>query len=126
MLGAVLRLEPDWNALPAETSPRISTLARRCLEKEPKQRVHDVADVRLAMAGGFETTTSASAESEVSTPAQIWQRPAVGLGVVAGRRPHHGPRGLERHAPDPARPPGLGEETYVGFSNGAALVTKPS
>ena len=83
VLGAVLRLEPDWDLLPADTPPRIRTLVQRCLEKEPKQRVHDVADVRLAMAGGFETTVSASAESELSTPPQTWQRPGVGLGIVA-------------------------------------------
>ena len=83
VLGAVLRLEPDWDALPAETPPRISTLVRRCLEKEPKQRVHDVADVRLAMAGGFETTASAPPESPVSTPLRIWQRPVAVIGIVA-------------------------------------------
>ena len=58
-LGAVLRLEPDWDTLPGDTPPRLSTLLRRCLEKEPKQRVHDVADVRLAMEGAFETTVTA-------------------------------------------------------------------
>ena len=52
-LGAVLRLEPDWDTLPSDTPPRLSTLLRRCLEKEPKERIHDVADVRLAMAGGL-------------------------------------------------------------------------
>ncbi len=67
-LGAVLQLAPAWDALPDDTPPRVSTLLRRCLEKEPKQRVHDVADVRLALEGGFETTVSTSAEPTVTTP----------------------------------------------------------
>ena len=30
-LGGVLRLEPDWERLPDDTPPRVSTLLRRCL-----------------------------------------------------------------------------------------------
>ena len=57
-----------------------------CLQKEPKRRVHDVADVRLAMEGVFETGESHTAES--AAVAQPWWRRAVpfaaglGLGVV--------------------------------------------
>ena len=92
VLGAVLRLDPDWNALPAETPPRISTLARRCLEKEPKQRVHDVADVRLAMEGAFETRVPQPDNASVAPRLRVWQRPvpvvltvlaALGLGAFA-------------------------------------------
>ena len=86
-LGAVLRLEPDWNTLPTDTPPRLSTLLRRCLEKEPKERVHDVADVRLAMAGGFESSVSAPSDSVVTPQLQVWQRPVpaaiAALGLVA-------------------------------------------
>ena len=54
VLGAVLRLEPDWDAISIDTPPRIRALLRRCLEKEPRQRVQAVGDVRLAIDGGFE------------------------------------------------------------------------
>ena len=81
VLGAVLRLEPDWDGLPDDTPPRVSTLLRRCVEKEPKERVHDVADVRLAMAGAFETTGSATSESIPAPMLRIWQRP-VGFAVA--------------------------------------------
>ena len=57
-LALVLKFEPDWDALPSNLSQVLATYLRRCLEKEPKQRVHDVADVRLAMEGAFETTLS--------------------------------------------------------------------
>ena len=69
-LARVIEREPDWDALPSNLSPVLATYLRRCLEKEPKQRVHDIADVRLAMEGAFETTVdSVSAESAASTSA---------------------------------------------------------
>ena len=81
-LGAVLQLAPDWDALPDDTPPRLTTLLRRCLEKEPKQRVHDVADVRLAMEGAFETTGASLSEPRVAPTLQMWQRPIPAV-VVA-------------------------------------------
>ena len=38
-LAAVLRAEPDWNALPAEAAFPVRTLLRGCLEKDPRQRI---------------------------------------------------------------------------------------
>ena len=46
-LAAVLRAEPDWGALPTEAGARLRDLLRRCLAKDPKQRLHAVADARL-------------------------------------------------------------------------------
>ena len=46
-LAAVLRGEPDWNTLPADTPPAIRRMLRRCLEKDPTRRLHDVADARI-------------------------------------------------------------------------------
>jgi len=46
-LAAILHHAVDWAALP-ETTPRgIRRLLERCLEKEPKQRLHDIGDARL-------------------------------------------------------------------------------
>jgi serine/threonine-protein kinase len=42
-LAAVLRTEPDWNALPAEAAFPVRTLLRGCLEKDPRQRVGDIS-----------------------------------------------------------------------------------
>ena len=65
VLGSVLRLDPDWDALPDDTPPHLTAYLKRCLEKEPKQRVHDIADVRLAMEGAFETPVAAQTEPAV-------------------------------------------------------------
>ena len=55
-LARVIEREPDWEALPDALSPVLTAYLRQCLEKEPKQRVHDIADVRLALDGAFDTT----------------------------------------------------------------------
>ena len=53
-LAKVIRAEPDWRALPATTPSALRSCLRRCLQKDLAQRIHDVADVRLAMEGAFE------------------------------------------------------------------------
>jgi Tol biopolymer transport system component len=47
ILAEVLRAEPDWDRLPAETPPGIRRLLRRCLQKNRRHRLHDIADARL-------------------------------------------------------------------------------
>jgi serine/threonine protein kinase len=42
-LAALLKEEPRWEDVP----PRMRPLLRRCLEKDPRKRLHDIADARL-------------------------------------------------------------------------------
>ena len=46
-LAKILEREPDWRALPESTPQRVQDLVRRCLRKDPKQRLHAVADARI-------------------------------------------------------------------------------
>ena len=46
-LAAVLRAEPDWGALPAETPSAIRRLLRRALTKDRRERLGDIGDARL-------------------------------------------------------------------------------
>ncbi len=46
-LALILKGEPAWDALPANTPTNIRTLLRRCLHKNPKNRMHDIADARI-------------------------------------------------------------------------------
>jgi serine/threonine protein kinase len=48
-LAAVIRDEPDWKRVPATTPSSIVTLVRRCLIKDPKQRLRDMGDGRVAI-----------------------------------------------------------------------------
>ncbi len=47
VLASVVTREPDWDALPAATPPRIVALLRRCLRKEPRDRLRDIGDARI-------------------------------------------------------------------------------
>jgi serine/threonine-protein kinase len=46
-LATVLKSDPDWTKLPAETPPSIRRLLRRCIEKNPKLRLRDAASAAL-------------------------------------------------------------------------------
>ncbi len=48
-LAAILERQPDWEALPASTPPLAQSLLRRCLEKDSRRRLHDVADARIEL-----------------------------------------------------------------------------
>ena len=48
-LAGVLKTEIDWKELPATTPKSIRTLLRRCLERNPKSRLHDIADARIVI-----------------------------------------------------------------------------
>jgi serine/threonine protein kinase/tetratricopeptide (TPR) repeat protein len=43
-LARIIEREPDWKALPNETPGNIRALLRRCLEKNPDQRLGNIAD----------------------------------------------------------------------------------
>jgi len=48
-LAAVIRAEPEWSRLPAETPPAIRNLLARCLKKDPKQRLRDIGEARIVI-----------------------------------------------------------------------------
>jgi len=48
-LAAVLRQDIDLHALPAGTPAGIVRLLSRCLDRDPKNRLHDIADARLEL-----------------------------------------------------------------------------
>ena len=61
IIAAVLRQDPDWNALPADTPPAIRELLRRCLEKDVRKRQRDIGDVRLEIESAIAAPTSSAA-----------------------------------------------------------------
>jgi hypothetical protein len=78
---AIMRDEPDWTRLPTTLPPALGTYIRRCLHKNPTQRIGDVQDVRLALEGAFET--AAPVDVVDATPARATASWAGRLGWVA-------------------------------------------
>ena len=60
-LVTVLEREPDWTLLPDETPAAIARLLKRCLQKDPDDRLHDIGDARLEIR---EAATSARVRTE--------------------------------------------------------------
>ena len=54
-LARVIDREPSWEPVPETVPPALSGYLRRCLEKDPKQRIQAIGDVRLALEGAFES-----------------------------------------------------------------------
>ena len=82
-LGLIFSREPDLTTLPAGTPARVRTLVARCLVKDPRQRLRDIGEARLALEGAFETTgpqTTASATSSRPRERLVWM---AALGVAA-------------------------------------------
>jgi len=78
-LAAVVRAEPNWSLLPPGLPPTLVAYLRRCLEKDPKQRVPDAATMRLALDGAFDVSAPAAA------PAVVIRQPrssAVGVSAA--------------------------------------------
>jgi serine/threonine-protein kinase len=48
ILGAILHREPEWSLLPPLPAA-IPRLLRRCLQREARQRLHDIADARIIL-----------------------------------------------------------------------------
>ena len=72
-LASVLRADVDWSRLPAELSSSIRVFLMRCLVRDPKQRLHDIADMRLALDGVFDADGPRAAVS--SPPVRpLWRR----------------------------------------------------
>jgi serine/threonine protein kinase len=48
-LASVLKLEPAWDRLPAATPAAIRHVIRRCLTKDPRQRLQAIGEARIAI-----------------------------------------------------------------------------
>ncbi len=75
-LSAVMRKEIDLGSLPAGTPGAIRQLLRRCLERNPKNRLHDIADARIVidevLGGGLDELAPPAGEARLGARARGW------------------------------------------------------
>jgi len=86
ILGAVLRVEPDWSQLPDGLPPGVRRLLRLCLEKNPKNRKSDATDIRLDL-DHLLNEPAAAAPAPIAIPQRpLWARaiPVVSALVIGG------------------------------------------
>jgi len=59
-MGAIMHKDPEWSLLPTNTPPTIQLLLRRCLTKDRKRRLHDIADARIELENALVDPASTS------------------------------------------------------------------
>ncbi|HEX2455531.1 MAG TPA: protein kinase, partial [Vicinamibacterales bacterium] len=72
-LAAILGREPDWSAL--QTPASLRRLLQRCLEKDPRRRLHDIADARIEIEDIISEAAGTSADETAVNP----RRQSAGL-----------------------------------------------
>ena len=74
-IAAVVRAEPKWEALPADVPAHIRLLLRRCLEKDRKKRIGDIAGALFVMRDA-EALSAAPVPATATTPrrASLWRQ----------------------------------------------------
>jgi serine/threonine protein kinase/Tol biopolymer transport system component len=98
VLAAVVRDDPDWTALPSGMPASIYTLLRRCLTKNPRQRLQSIGDARIEIeaveesvrTNGELTASHRSTRSRSPAPWLPWAlliTLAASIGLLEALRP---------------------------------------
>lgn len=82
-LAAIVEREPDWAALPADAPSTLLRLVRRCLAKDPRNRVRDIGDVRLELSDAEPPEADSQARAEASPRPRTLAVAATLVGAVA-------------------------------------------
>ena len=83
VLVAVITTEPDWSALPAATPEPLRELLRRCLRKDPRQRLQSIGDARVVIEEMSSGSSTDIAARSTSAPPRTRDRRWL-LGAAAG------------------------------------------
>jgi serine/threonine protein kinase len=93
VLASVMKDAPPLEALPPATPPGVRRLLRRCLERDPKQRLRDIGEARIALEAALAGTPDDPPESAAAVTTRAptkprsvwfaWMVAASALGITA-------------------------------------------
>jgi serine/threonine protein kinase len=84
-LAFIITKKPDWTALPSNTPGQIRRLLRRCLKKDPKERIPDIAVARLEIKEALTTPSGETVAANAVRPSSRWRlAAAVAFALIAG------------------------------------------
>ena len=131
ILARVLTLSPDLDSLPGTTPVAIRQLLRRCLDRNPRNRLHDIADARIVIEevlSGSSGEPAAVQPGSASRRAPGWRRAlpwALLVLALSGWVVSRFAAGRRGNVMAPTiLPLDLGEDRLV-MSVGAAVVLSP-
>jgi serine/threonine-protein kinase len=77
-IAAVMEHPVNWTEIPSGAPPVITRVLRRCLQRDPKQRLRDIADARLELEDVAPDVEAAPAPKD-----RTWLRVGTAAGVLA-------------------------------------------
>jgi serine/threonine-protein kinase len=85
-LARVIANETNMDSLPGAISPAVQRTLVLCLQKDVKKRIRDIGDVKLALAGRFDTGATSRADAAASSADRPVRRAAfaISAGVLGG------------------------------------------
>ena len=82
-LASILEREPDWRALAESTPDRVRDLLRRCLRKDPRRRLHDIADARIELEEAHTEPNAGARALSMRRERLLWMSAVALLAVIA-------------------------------------------
>ena len=120
-LARVLGSEPDWSRIPPNVPTAVTWLLRRCLRKDPRERLRDIGDARLELsdlsAEREEPAAGARAPQPRTRPWIPWGVAAAACIVAVAAWMSSGREGTDVRAFELAPPAGT---VLSGFSDPAS------
>jgi hypothetical protein len=78
VLASIVGKDPDWSRLPGGVEPHVLRLVRRCIEKDPRERLRDVGEARITLGRGTPEPVDRPRESPRSRHV-----PVLAVGIIA-------------------------------------------
>ncbi len=82
LLAAILTRDVDFSAVPIATPARVRELLRRCLDRDPRQRLRDIGEARIVLEQPRESGPDGTARRGVA--GVRWLPAGVGVGLLIG------------------------------------------
>jgi Tol biopolymer transport system component len=100
IIAAVVTREPDWDRLPADTPDGLRRVLRRCLQKDPRERLRHVGDAALEL---NDPSPPAAAAAVAASPSRRGGLLGLG-GVIVGAALMWAAISLGEQAPESIEP----------------------
>jgi eukaryotic-like serine/threonine-protein kinase len=127
ILAAVVRAEPDWQALPVATPAKIRDLLRRCLQKDKTLRLRDAGDARIEIQEALAAPATAVAATAAPATKGWRERVAWAAAAILALTTIAFAIGFALRAPKPPQPMRLSAEIgadaslYTDYGTSAIL-----
>ncbi len=91
IIAAVVKNEPGWERLPESTPRAVAHLMKRCLEKDPRERLRDIGEARIVLGKTSSEPEAPAADvvpptrrASTSMPTALWTLAGLLIGGLLG------------------------------------------